>query len=177
MPLLDGLTALLVGLGLWGQPEPAVEGRDEALAVERRSLDQAELDSVVARLLEQVYSAFAEVEEERIYDGLATVTHGELLTELYLQRRQAQLYEGMGAGEILSIELFRLEAERQGTGYVADAGWRVVGRIGHEDHIHERMNIYEARLQIAPIAGQWRLTAFDLGDVVREEISEFVGGE
>lgn len=177
MPLLDGLTALLVGLGLWSAPEIVVEGRDEALAIEQRNLDQAGLESVVARVLEQVYSAFAEVEEEAIYDGLATVTHGELLTDLYLQRRQAQLYEGGGAGDILSIELFELSAEERGAGYIADAGWRVVGRVGHEGHVHERMNLYDARLQISPIEGQWRLIAFELGDVVREEIPDFVGGE
>ena len=167
----------MVWLGLAQAPASIID--DSSLAVEASSLSEAELPEILQRILTGVYQAFSGDGEEAIYDGMAIYVSGELLSDLYLQQRRAAAYGVMGgvATEIVDVELFKSDARREGTGYLIDAGWRVFGRVEHESHGHERMNIYEAELAIAPVLGQWRLSAFNLDNVRRENLDEFVGGE
>lgn len=173
----EWLTALLIWLGL-SQPLPPLVD-EAALVVEVRELDDKAIDVVLERILKGIYQAFSGDGEEAIYDGLARVVDGGLLSDLYLQQRRASAY-GIMSGvvtEIVDVELFESEAQELASGYAIRAGWRVFGRLEHETHAHERVNIYQANLAIAPVRGQWRLTAFDLDSVERENLDEFVGGE
>ncbi len=132
------------------------------------------LDQTLIVLLTRIYSAFGQDDEGAIYDGIASAVLPELVTDLYLQRRAAQLAEFSDgtASEILQVEL--ASSERIADGPMVQAKWRVVGIVGHEDHRHERMNIYSARLTLSPELGEWRFSGFDLDQVSREELPQFL---
>lgn len=144
-------------------------------------LDQAALEATLEDVLEGVYAAFAEADEARVYDGLERVVAGDLVADLYLQRRTAQVaVAGEDAGsEVLSVEPTRIVAEPlpDTGGYRIDAAWRVVGRIRHAAHVHERINLYAADLDLALVEGRWKLAAFTLNDIDRAEDFTFEGGE
>jgi hypothetical protein len=168
------LLAVLAGLGLAGG---ALALRAPAAA----PLDPAGLETTLTDILRQVYAAFSERDEGRIYDRLAAVADDELVPQLYLQRRAAQIadYATDGETEVLSVEPFRVDAEASpdGRGYRVDAAWRVVGRIRHQAHVHERINLYAANLTIVDLDGRWKLTAFRLTEAERADAMAFEGGE
>ena len=143
------------------------------------ALKPEQIGPVLTELLARVYAAFGREAEGAIYDGLATAVASDLLTDLYLQRRRAQLTEpperqGRTAIREVTLDDWRL-LERGPEGYRIAAEWTVVGELGHEDHRHERVNAYAATLTLGRADGAWRLTAFDLDQVRREEVPLFFG--
>lgn len=137
--------------------------------------------AALARVLSGVYAAFAETEEARIYDRLAEVAAGDMVAELYLQRRSAQIADTAAGGstEVASVEPYRVEfaALPGGDGWQIDARWRVVGLVRHPNHVHERINLYAGALTLAPMEGHWKLTGFRLEEAVRATDLDFRGGE
>jgi hypothetical protein len=134
---------------------------------------------VAPELLAVVYRAFGETEEAAIYDGLARVAAGKALEALYLERLGAMVGGGLDQSEtsdqeIHAMELIRLDSVRSGTTLQWTAKWRVVGTVGHAEHMHVRGNTYSAVLTIEPVEGAWRMTAFDLTDVDRSEAGTMV---
>lgn len=175
--MLMGLAALLAAV-LW-QVQPW-RGASTALRPDTgeaaRALDDAGVDAVLSELLLRVYRAFEQEDEGAIYDGLATAVSDDLIAGLYLQRRAAQSteYQRDGAVEILNVEITDLTVTaRDAAGYQAEVTWEVLGVLGHEDHRHERLNAYSARMRIGPARNEWRLTEFDLNRVNREEVPLF----
>ncbi len=179
--ILLGLLAVLIVLVVlraspWDRRTAAVR-LDTGQASSTLSLDA--LDQVLTGLLTQVYTAFGEIDEGAIYDGLAQAVSEDIIADLYLQRRLAQLVEAEEGGktEIQDVDLIEVTlVDRTDAGYVADARWEVLGVVGHEEHRHERLNAYTARLTVGPAGGEWRLTAFDLDRVVREDVPLFFEG-
>lgn len=165
--LLAGSIGAALALRPFGAPAPA--------------LDPPALEAALTDILQGVYTAFAETEEARIYDRLAEVVTGDLATELYLQRRGVQVADHAEGGEtdVLEVEPFRMDAEAlpRGQGYRVDAAWRVVGRVTHRTHVHERINLYAADLTLTPVEGRWMLSSFALEDVDRADDMVFEGGE
>lgn len=144
------------------------------------SLSPDDLRPVLTELLTRVYTAFGAEEEFAIHDGLADAVASSLVTELYLQRRAAQEteYAEGGSTEIVTIELNGLApVSAAPDAYVVDADWLVAGIVGHEDHRHERLNAYSARLTIGPADGAWKLTHFDLNSVRREDLPPLFFGQ
>ncbi len=140
-----------------------------------RPLAQAE--AALPEILEQIYSAFSLEEEGQIYDALAVAVSGDLISTLYLQRREAQVADHAEDGDaaIIAVEVYEVTPLAQpGTYAVA---WRVVGRLRHVNHVHERINLYSAELAVAEIHGTWKLTAFDLTNSTRTDDLPFKGGE
>ena len=175
---IPGAGAVLVVLGLmlwqpWDRTPPAYRP-DTGEAAARLDGDSAR--AVLTELLNRVYFAFGQEEEGAIYDGLATAVSSDLVTELYLQRRAAQeaeLQEG-GTSIILDVALDEMTIlEDTPQGYLIDAAWTVTGEVGHEDHRHERINAYSAKVTLGPADAEWRLTGFDLNRIEREETPEF----
>ena len=164
------VSALLLALALIPR-EPALRLGEADLRVGATRMGEAELRTVVEGLLGRVYLAFEEETEEGVFDALAAVTEGDVLIELYLQRRQALELEASGGGrsELKAIRLDRLVDldPPGGAGHRVYGSWEVVGSFGHWGHLHERANRYEADLVLAPVEGSWRITAFELRDVVR----------
>ena len=124
---------------------------------------------VVSGVLEQLYLAFGEATESDIYDALALVAEGDVLSELYLQRRQSLISRNFtdDTTAIHGVELLFLDLDRQGQRWLARARWQVIGSVGHEEHEHLRGNTYEADLTLQRREGQMKVTAFELLDVVR----------
>ena len=122
-------------------------------------------------MLDTVYRAFGETDEAAIYDGLAEVAAGDALEALYLERLGAMVGGGLEPSDqqIHSMELVRLSHGRSGTTFTVDATWRVVGTVGHATHLHVRGNTYTAALTLEPVAGAWRITAFELTDIDRSD--------
>lgn len=135
------------------------------------------LNQTVATLLKRVYSGFEAKTESDIYDGIASGVTSDIATDLYLQRRMAQEaeYSEEAAAVILSVEMLSVDVlDETDKGYQVAAKWRVFGRLGHEDHQHERVNVYSAKLGVGPGAEEWRLTSFDLDQVLREDVPTFM---
>ena len=135
---------------------------------------QAEFWRLTPALLLVVYQAFAETQEDAIYDTLASVTHGDALEYLYLQRVGATKGGGLEEADqtIHEITLLNTQISRADTALEIDASWQVIGTVGHAEHLHVRGNTYSADLTVAPINGAWRITQFTLRDVNRDAAGE-----
>lgn len=129
---------------------------------------------VLPSLLLVIYEAFDETEEAQIYDTLATVTHGDALEYLYLERVGAMAGGGLDeTGQTIhEIQLLNAEVDLDGTTLVIDASWEVIGTVGHAEHLHVRGNTYSADLRILPVEGAWRVAEFELLDVDRGTAGE-----
>ena len=170
--------ALAAGLAALGVIGGALLLREPAASPD---LEPAALEATLTNVLQGVYAAFAETDEARVYDGLARVAAGDIVAELYLQRRSAQVAtHAEGAqSDVLSVEPTRVDAAKLpwDQGYRIDAAWRVVGRVRHATHVHERINLYTADLTLASVEGRWMLTDFALTDINRADDFSFEGGE
>lgn len=132
---------------------------------------RAEPAHLLSHVLGRVYAAFGEREEGAIYDALASVAAGSVLDELYLERRAALTAMPAEAGgqEIHGIYVLEADAEERDGMFLIEGAWETVGSVGHGDHVHLRGNRYAARLTVEPRAEGWRLTDFDLLEMIRAE--------
>ena len=135
---------------------------------------QTEFWRLTPALLLVVYEAFAETQEDAIYDTLASVTHGEALEYLYLERVGAMKGGGLDEADqtIHEINLLNTKVARDGGALAIDASWQVIGTVGHAEHLHVRGNTYSADLMVSPVEGAWRITDFELLDVNRDTAGE-----
>ncbi|MEL7465052.1 MAG: hypothetical protein AAFN79_13345 [Pseudomonadota bacterium] len=125
---------------------------------------------VAPAMLAVVYRAFGETEEAKIYDTLAEVSAGSALEQLYLERLGAMAGGGLEPDQTIhEMELLNLSARANGDAVAMDAKWRVLGTVGHAEHMHVRGNAYSANLTIEPVEGAWRMTGFELRDVDRAD--------
>ncbi len=94
---------------------------------------QAEFWRLTPALLLVVYEAFDEAAEDTIYDSLASVTHGEALEYLYLERVGAMKGGGLDEADqtIHEIKLLNTQVARQDNTLAIDASWQVIGTVGH----------------------------------------------
>jgi len=177
--LLAALAVLLVLVTLTARPwERTVTALRPDTGTQATSLGGEALNAVLTTLLTRIYGAFGQEEEGAIYDGLATAVASDLLTDLYLQRRLAQVTappETAGSAEITDVTLNEMVVlGRQAGTTQLRATWTVTGTLGHEDHQHERVNRYTADLTVGAAQGEWRLTAFDLDRVQREDVAVYL---
>ena len=165
--------ALAVAIALIRGPFWVEPPKDTSLAASRSA------EAVLPELLTQVYRAFSLEDEAQIYDALAKVVAGDLVSDLYLQRRAAQVASHAEDNEttILGVEVYEIAPLPTEDGAAFSVAWRVVGRLRHIAHIHERINLYSADLTLAPDDGQWKLTAFTLTNTQRTDDLDFEGGE
>lgn len=134
---------------------------------------------IVPEMLAVIYLAFAETEEERIYDSLAEVSADEALETLYLERVGAMAGGGLAEAdqELHSMDLLGFTSQQNGSTFDMNVTWRVVGTVGHAEHLHVRGNTYSANLSIGSVDEAWRITSFDLTDVDRSDAGELEPGE
>ncbi|MEL7104464.1 MAG: hypothetical protein AAGM21_00985 [Pseudomonadota bacterium] len=168
-----GVAAFMLG--------PETSGVDENAAFTAPDLDPMTFDEartnfwkLTPALLLVVYDAFGQTEEDGIYDTLASVTHGEALEYLYLERVGAMAGGGLDQADqaIHEIKLLTTEVSGDGDSLAIDASWQVIGTVGHAEHLHVRGNTYSADLSVAPIDGAWRITDFELLEVNRDAAGE-----
>lgn len=125
---------------------------------------------IAPTVLSVIYKAFGETEEAKIYDGLAEVATGPALEQLYLERVGAMAGGGLEPDQTLhGMEFLGLDVRSEGDIVTMDAKWRVLGTVGHAEHMHVRGNVYSAALVLEPVEGAWKLTGFELKDVDRTD--------
>lgn len=131
---------------------------------------------VIPAMLREIYIAFAATEEGQIHDTLAAVAADEALEILYLDRAGAMAGGGLDGSDqqIHEMELLDMATTRDGDILLVDATWRVLGTVGHAEHMHVRGNVYSAGLTLAPTEAGWRITGFDLRDVDRSDAGTMV---
>ncbi len=129
---------------------------------------------VTPALLLVIYEAFGKTEEADIYDTLASVTHGDALEYLYLERIGAMAGGGLDEADqtIHEINLVNADVTRDAATLEVGASWQVIGTVGHAEHLHVRGNTYKADFKIAPVEGAWRITEFELLEVDRDAAGE-----
>lgn len=156
-------------------------GLDQSQAFTAPGLDpmtqaeaQADFWRLTPALLLVVYEAFAKTEEDAIYDTLASVTHGDALEYLYLERVGAMKGGGLEEADqtIHEIKLLSTQVAQTRSGLAIDASWQVIGTVGHAEHLHVRGNTYSADLTVSPVEGAWRITDFTLREVSRDAAGE-----
>jgi hypothetical protein len=163
--------ALVGGMYLLSGAEQFPLGPNSAATQESGVVTIADAEAqprlVVLPALLQVYRAYEESDEVAIYNALAKVAAGDALTELYLQRRQSIVDNGLEAATqtLHRLDLVDAAADRNGQGLAVRARWQVIGTVGHSTHTHVRGNAYAADLNMALIAGAWRITGFTLRDI------------
>ena len=137
---------------------------------------QNQMFDLLPALLLEVYNAFGQVEEAKIYDTLATASHGDALEALYLERAGAMVGGGLTEADqtIHEMQLKGASSRQSGETFRLDATWEVIGTVGHSEHLHVRGNTYQANLTIAPIDGAWKIVDFELTDVDRSAVGELI---
>lgn len=174
-PVLLGLGAVaIVGMSMAATLFLSRDGQASANAMTFGEMTAAEVGNegyrITPAMLSVVYRAFSETEESRIYDALAEVAAGDALEQLYLERLGAMAGGGLQPDQTIhEMELLGLAARSGDDVVTIDAKWRVLGTVGHAEHMHIRGNAYSAALTLEPIDGEWRLTGFDLRDVDRTD--------
>jgi hypothetical protein len=152
---LGTAAALLIVAGGWGAFRTATDSDDGA--------------PILGALLTNMYRAFDYRDDERIYDTLARSATGGLLTDVYLEMRRSLELANQGGARAKVTDVEILEADFRplgGGGFATHATWNVSGSVGHWGHTHVRTNQYEARFDIHPIDGVWKISSMT---VLQEE--------
>lgn len=174
-PMLLGLGAVaIVGIPIATTLFLAERGPTTANALTFGDMTAVEVGGegyrITPAMLSIVYRAFGETEEARIYDALAEVAAEGALEQLYLERLGAMAGGGLEPDQTIhEMELLGLAARSKDNVVTIDAKWRVLGTVGHAEHMHVRGNAYSAELTLEPVEGEWRLTGFTLKDVDRTD--------
>ena len=127
---------------------------------------------MLASLLKNVYRSFDFRAESDVYDKLATSVAGDLLADVYLQSRRSLIIEQAGGAQarIKTVEMRKATARGPLDGrlaYEVQAEWTAEGSVGHWGHVHQRKNLYSAKLRIEAHDGVWKLTGLQLLDEKR----------
>ena len=69
--------------------------------------------------------------------------------------------EAVEVAEVRSVEV------AADGGFDVEATWTVGGTVTHFGHRHFRQNRYDARVNLVPVEGTWKLRAIELLDEVR----------
>ena len=109
--------------------------------------------------------------------GYAALGHGRVTASQFVRSAGAMAGGGLTEAdqeiheihEIHEIEMLSLAAEETGGVISVEARWRVLGTVGHAEHLHVRGNAYVADLILEPVDGAWKLTGLTLTDVDRSE--------
>jgi hypothetical protein len=135
-----------------------------------RALDDERAAEILAGLLHNIYRAFDFRDEETIYDVLERSVAGDLLARIYLETRRGLELASQGGARAKVKEVSLVEVDAQefgaGEGFRARCTWTVAGSVGHWGHVHQRINQYEAAIEVRPVDGAWKITRLD---VIQEE--------
>lgn len=115
-------------------------------------------------MLGNVYTSFDFRDESTIYDALDKSLSGDLLTDVYLQTMKSLELDSQGGAKVKvkSVALDSAEFQPLEEGFNAACVWDVNGSVGHWGHIHQRVNRYNAELDIEPLDGSWKITKLEI---------------
>jgi len=127
---------------------------------------EARARRILAGVLPNVYRAFELRDEAAAYDRLAVSVTGPTLTDVYLEHRRALEMEERGGARarveaVEVLEVRDVEPAADG-GFTAEAGWKVGGTVTHFGHRHFRQNRYDARVELLPDDGVWKVRSIEI---------------
>ncbi|GGF68562.1 hypothetical protein SAMN05216376_10818 [Mameliella alba] len=167
--LAAALAAAGIAIGAWSFIAPDRTGPVSADGMSPQEFSR-ESPLLLPGILATIYEAFSQTEEAEIYDRLAKVATGPALEQLYLERVGAMAGGGLNPDqEIHEVSLLGMSARRNGDLVDITARWRVLGVVGHAEHMHMRGNAYAADLTMAADQGAWKITGFSLTEVDRSD--------
>ncbi len=118
-----------------------------------------------------VYRAFDYTREEDIYDVLAQSVDGALLNDLYAQIYKSLVlrFSGGAVCKVARVEILEATLEEKTWGgrgrehvLTVNCHWRVQGIVEHWEHLHRRINEYQARFTLSPRGGEWKICDIDI---------------
>lgn len=152
-------------------------GARSALALPEREAAEA----IFIPLHSNIYRAFDYVSESDIYDALERSVSGDLLDVLYrsiyeslvMEEEQGALSRVIAVRPVElvveSIEVLEPGEDGPRIGFTALYRWQVEGRVTHWGHMHERVNEYLARFEVAGDREGWRIGGVQLLEQERIE--------
>jgi hypothetical protein len=126
---------------------------------------QRQARRILSGLLPNIYRAIEFRDEATIYDRLAISITGETLTEVYLgQRRVLEVEERGGAqARVETVEVLEADGiQSRDSGFGVRSLWSVSGMVTHFGHRHFRQNRYNARIEVVPVAGTWKIRSIEV---------------
>ncbi|HSG82145.1 MAG TPA: HupE/UreJ family protein [Gemmatimonadota bacterium] len=130
-----------------------------------RAPSERQARRILAGLLPNVYKALEFRDEATIYDRLAVSVTGATLTEVYLEQRRALELEERGGAQarVEAVEVLEArEIESRQTGFTVRSTWTVGGMVTHFGHRHFRQNRYDARIDVVPVDGAWKIQSVEV---------------
>lgn len=126
---------------------------------------------ILQGLLINIYRSFGYAEEEEVYNRMSRSVAGDLLTDVYLQNRNAMRIDEEDQAKVYVDRLDIREVESlsavEEDGFSALVRWDVYGSVNHWEHIHYRCNSYKAKITLMPKNKYWIITHFGLIDEER----------
>lgn len=152
--------AVLVAIAVVGWPHTRLP------LSKRVAVTDDEAREVLGALLRNVYLSFDFQDEGDSYDTLARSAAGEVLAEIYLQVRKSLEIQQLGGVRVKVKEVDLVECDLEEatgeSGFAATCTWNARGSVGHWGHIHQRTNLYQARVVVRPTEGEWKIVDLDL---------------
>ncbi len=138
-------------------PVPRVTGQKPSPADAKR---------ISESLLQNLYRAFDNSDEEKTYDALAQSVDGPLLRDIYLQIRRSLIMQEQGGSRSRVIAVVPKRTAPKGldsaTSLQRQCVWQVTGTVEHWGHIHRRVSEYSADVSMSATKGGWRITALKI---------------
>ncbi|MBT3192656.1 MAG: hypothetical protein HN341_08895 [Verrucomicrobia bacterium] len=137
--------------------------------------------TLFAALHANIYRAFDYGSEEEIYDVLSQSVDGALLDDLYAQIYKSLILRYSGGAvckvakvDILEARLIQKTREAVSGEHTVEIGckWQVQGIVEHWEHLHRRVNEYEARFTLSPRARTWKICRVDITSQERVEAED-----
>ena len=130
----------------------------------------ADATRIAKPLLKNIYHAFDYRTESQIYDSLSRSVHGDFLRKLYLDTMQSLAIEGREGTRVrvsdVDVQIDKVSAGK-GLSFTAEGQWTALGTVGHWGHTHTRVNRYNAKVTIDPVAGEWKITGIEVLELRR----------
>ncbi len=161
------LFVLYLILGIISYP---IGGNTTIPFLTKKNYTTPEAKALVLQLLKNTYRAFEFREESDVYDKLALCIDGPLLQQIYLQTRKSMVVENQGGieakvNEVVLSTIEKMPEKSMGLRYKCQ--WIAKGEVGHWGHKHNRVNQYEAIIDIRPVDGVWKMVSMEMIDEVR----------
>lgn len=129
-----------------------------------------EASRIAGPLVRNIYRAFDYKTEAQIYDSLSRSVAGELLRKQYLDTMQALTMEGREGTRVrvsdVDVQIDKVTPGKD-LAFTAEGMWTALGTVGHWGHTHTRVNRYTARITIAPIGSEWKITGIEVLELRR----------
>ncbi|MDA7916309.1 hypothetical protein N9B94_03650, partial [Verrucomicrobia bacterium] len=137
--------------------------------------DQDLQTEITRSLLNNLYSAFAYKKESAVYDALERSLSPGILRNLYLQiQTSLKSAEQGGARSRISdvdwLEITPTSTHPKERVFRMNGTWTVRGSIEHWGHVHERQNLYNAKLRIGVHGDSWRVQSLQITQQRRQPL-------